>query len=103
MPKFPPDVEPDGVNAFYLHGAAAGDQTGFSVASAGDVNGDGYVDLIVSAPTADPSGRTDAGVSYVVFGKLSGFNVLSASNLNGQNGFKLSGVAAGDETALRCR
>ena len=43
-----------------------------SVASAGDVNGDGFADLIVGAYRADPNG-SNSGASYVVFGKASGF------------------------------
>ena len=39
-----------------VNGAAAGDHSGFSVASAGDVNGDGFADLIVGAYCADPHG-----------------------------------------------
>jgi hypothetical protein len=35
----------------------------------GDVNGDGLDDLIVGAWSASPSGQSDAGKSYVVFGK----------------------------------
>ena len=58
----------DGSNGFKLDGAAAGDRSGSSVASAGDVNGDGFADLIVGAYHADPNG-TDSGASYVVFGQ----------------------------------
>jgi hypothetical protein len=40
-----------------------------SVSSAGDVNGDGLDDLIVGAYQADSSNKSNAGKSYVVFGK----------------------------------
>src|SRR5262245_52374401 len=86
----------DGSAGFRLSGVAAGDQSGFSVASAGDVNGDGFADLIVGARTADTNGA-DAGASYVVFGKASGFSAnINLSSLNGSTGFTLSGVATGD-------
>jgi Ca2+-binding RTX toxin-like protein len=85
----------DGSNGFKLGGLATS-RIGTSVASAGDVNGDGFADLIVGADRADPHG-IDSGASYVVFGKASGFAAtLDVSSLNGSNGFKISGVAAGD-------
>ena len=62
----------DGANGFKLSGAAADDHSGCSVASAGDVNGDGFADLIVGAP-APTRTAADSGASYVVFGKASGF------------------------------
>ena len=39
----------DGTNGFRLDGEAAGDYSGYSVSSAGDINGDGYDDLIIGA------------------------------------------------------
>ena len=40
------------------------------MASAGDVNGDGFADLIVGASGADPQRQPNSGASYVVFGRL---------------------------------
>ncbi|MBF0161000.1 MAG: FG-GAP repeat protein [Magnetococcales bacterium] len=89
----------DGGSGFRLDGAAAGDWSGYSVSSAGDVNGDGFADLIVGARLADPNALADAGSSYVVFGKASGFNaVLALSSLTGSDGFRLDGVASLDNS-----
>ncbi|MFO1349410.1 MAG: integrin alpha [Gammaproteobacteria bacterium] len=90
----------NGANGFKLSGATSGDFAGNAVSGLGDVNGDGVADLLIGANGADPNG-SGSGASYVVFGS----NTLSAlgtaglqlSALNGPNGFKLSGVAAGDE------
>jgi len=88
----------NGTNGFRLDGVAGDDQSGRSVASAGDVNGDGYADLIVGAYQADANG-IDSGASYVIFGKASGFaSSINLNSLNGTNGFRLAGVAAYDNT-----
>ena len=88
----------DGSDGFRLVGVTASDYSGFSVSSAGDVNGDGFDDLIVGALGADLNG-TNSGASYVVFGKASGFAAsLNLSSLDGTNGFKLNGIAGYDRS-----
>src|SRR5262245_16999768 len=93
---FPADIELsglDGSTGFKLSGATGGDESGRSIASASDINGDGFADLIVGAYGADTNGD-HSGTSYVVFGKASGFAAnLDLSNLNGSTGFKLNGEA----------
>jgi hypothetical protein len=87
----------NGSNGFAINGIAAYDQSGFSVSSAGDVNGDGFDDLIIGARGADPNGINAAGQSYVVFGSNSGFGAsFNLSALNGSNGFAINGIAARD-------
>jgi len=89
----------NGSNGFAINGIAANDESGFSVSSAGDVNGDGFDDLIIGARSADPNGINRAGQSYVVFGSNSGFGAdLNLSALNGSNGFAINGIAANDES-----
>ncbi len=92
----------DGSNGFVLEGSDAGDLSGASVSTAGDINGDGVADICISAPYADPNGNTDAGKSYVVFGGVgigsSGTFALSA--LNGTNGFVINGVNTDDASGL---
>ena len=87
----------DGTNGFVLNGIDPGDDSGPSVAGAGDVNGDGVDDLIIGANGADPNGKGYAGESYVVFGTRDGFPAsLELSALDGTNGFVLSGIDAFD-------
>ncbi|WP_289500226.1 hypothetical protein [Gloeocapsopsis sp. IPPAS B-1203] len=83
----------NGRNGFVLNGIDRGDSSGESVSSAGDVNGDGFDDMIIGAPNADPNGNSLAGESYVVFGSGNSFPAsIDLANLNGSNGFVLNGV-----------
>ena len=58
-------------DGFIIQGDAATDQAGRSVDSAGDINGDGFDDLIVGAPDGDDGGD-GAGEAYVIFGSGGG-------------------------------
>jgi hypothetical protein len=78
----------NGQNGFVIKNA------GYAVSHAGDVNGDGFADLIIGEPSKGPN---KAGASYVVFGTSRGFRAaLNASTLNGTNGFVIHGVDAKD-------
>src|SRR4051794_28012141 len=91
----------DGQNGFRLNGGSAYSYVGYSVSRAGDVNGDGFDDLIIGAPGESTNGYS-AGASYVVFGKATGFtNDLNLSTLDGTDGFKLHGAAIGDFSSAR--
>jgi hypothetical protein len=73
-----------------------GDFTGRSVSGAGDINGDGYDDVVIGAPAADPNGKDAAGTSYVLFGKASGFSDIDLASLSTTQGFKVLGAAEND-------
>ena len=93
----------DGTNGFILTGIDAGDRAGWSVSSAGDINGDGYDDLIIGARYADPNGVGNAGETYVVYGGANApgtGGVLDLGALNGTNGFILTGINADDRSGI---
>lgn len=95
----------DGEIGFTLNGIAAGDASGVSVASAGDVNGDGISDILIGAFEADPGGRSRAGEAYVVFGRDAASGgafppAFELADLDGTDGFRLHGAAPGDFSGI---
>ena len=59
-------------------GKAADDWSGRAVAY-GDINSDGYMDIIIGAPEADPGGRYFAGKVYIIFGSRSPHSTIDLS------------------------
>jgi hypothetical protein len=89
--------ESDEGRAYVYHGSASGLSTaaawtaesnlalasfGYSVASAGDVNGDGYADVIIGANEYD-NGESDEGRAYVYHGSASGLSTAAAWTAEG--------------------
>jgi len=92
-------VAGSGMDGFTIYGAESGDQVGESVASAGDVNGDGLADVIVSAQQAagPANARMFAGECYVIFGKTSGFGAaLDLASFSATDGIGYFGSPDGD-------
>ncbi len=85
-------------------GEDGGDYSGRSVASAGDVNGDGYDDILIGAYGDEDGGGNLAGQTYLILGRASGWpkaNSLADADAsfigednNDYSGFSVAG--AGD-------
>lgn len=65
-----------------LSEASAGDQFGVSVAIAGDVNGDGYADIITGAPYNDDN-AVNSGVVYIYYGSQSSMDNTADVTIKG--------------------
>ena len=115
-PRFDEGASFDEGKAFVYHGSAAGlsatpsstpddvDQTdaffGVSVASAGDVNGDGYSDVIIGAYLYDDGAFTNEGRAFVYHGSATGILATPSSTPDDCNQvgarFGASVASAGD-------
>lgn len=65
------DYAIDTVYDAMFYGESSRDWAGFSISSAGDVNADGYDDLVIGAYRHDPLSVADAGSAYLVLGPAS--------------------------------
>jgi hypothetical protein len=89
------DVAALGSDGVRIEGALAGDHLGWSLAPAGDVNGDGKDDLLIGTPWADPGtpAKTSAGGARVVLGRSATTEINLATDVEG---FRIDGAADGD-------
>lgn len=94
--RFDRVVEPssfNGLNGFSFDSPAT------SVSSAGDVNGDGIVDMLVGNARAGANDLSAAGVTYVIYGRSDGFpKTLRPADLDGANGFAVLGTNTEDRS-----
>jgi hypothetical protein len=84
---------------FVISGGSAGDCAGYSVSTAGDVNNDGFADIIIGAHGADPDSRVQAGGAVVIYGSSGNPGTIDLSvALHSTQGFAIHGAASGDES-----
>ena len=94
-------AEPSTLATTTIEGQTPFDQTlGYlAVASAGDINGDGFSDVVIGAPWADNTSNNDEGRVLIFLGSATGLSTTASSSLwGGSNGpyFGWSAAGAGD-------
>ncbi len=87
-----------GNGGFKLFGEAAFDNAGRSVAGVGDINGDGYDDVLIGAPAND-QGANNGGAGYLVFGSAAQSGPVSLAAL-GAKGVKFIGGIVGQGAGI---
>jgi hypothetical protein len=98
------DLAHPGSLARRLEGEIAGpeafrDDAGNAVAAAGDVDHDGFGDVLVGALVHNARGRSEAGAAYLVRGPLRPGPALNLGRL-GERGFEIDGARAGDNAGF---
>ncbi|PIZ54139.1 hypothetical protein COY26_00030 [Candidatus Woesearchaeota archaeon CG_4_10_14_0_2_um_filter_33_10] len=86
-----------------INGSAANDYFGDGISSAGDINGDGYSDVMVGAPYASSNGKSYNGQAYIYLGGTDIKSRMNSSDadiiINGSDNWDMFGIetaSAGD-------
>ncbi|MBN9672984.1 Ig-like domain-containing protein [Roseibium aggregatum] len=93
----------DGTNGIILSGAAYGDQFGYAVAYAGDINGDGIGDVVIGAPKDNNGVYSDTGSIKIVYGTENGFVDATYTAIDGAESLTYYGSSSGSEIGNELR
>ena len=87
----------DGTDGFVISGFDQQSSAGAAIAGTGDLNGDGFADLLIGAPTTDDGFNLNSGAAYVVYGSgtTTAVENITTTTLDVTT---FTGFAAGDET-----
>jgi Ca2+-binding RTX toxin-like protein len=93
----------DSGRGFKITGAVDFDNAGARISAAGDMNGDGYNDFVLTAP-GDKEGSINgsagsSGSAYLIFGRAEGWTDLNLINIQ-DYGIQLLGAGAGEFQSL---
>ncbi len=101
------DLNTLGSTGIVIFGVDANDRSGRNVSNAGDVNGDGFVDLLIATPYAAASGnaKSNAGESYLIFGSdftgtISHQGTTASETLAGSSGADVMIGGRGNDTLV---
>ncbi len=87
-------VTPSATASWAAYGTQAAEQFGAAIAMGGDVNGDGYVDLVVGAPHHVLPVQTDNGMAQIYNGSASGLPAFASWTVYGSSGAQLGTAVA---------
>ncbi|MCC3590125.1 VWD domain-containing protein [Microcoleus sp. PH2017_28_MFU_U_A] len=92
---FPVIVNPadlNGSNGFIISGFDPEASAGNALSYAGDINKDGFDDLLIGASSANSDSKNNAGKTFVIFGKKEFPANFNLGQANGKNALVLNGV-----------
>jgi hypothetical protein len=96
---WPKELKVSNADASFI-GATLYQQAGWSLSGPGDLNGDGYDDILIGAPLNICSSCDDRGIVYIIFGKSDGWKMRT--NLSSADAWfhgKNKGTSAGDQVS----